>query len=1160
MEPANPTIFSMNRRVHEMLTEVSPRLAGMHRMVFRLLSEPANPGEELARASAIGHCMRELMNRFPDVLRDVAGVMPRRKVSSSRRALALGSEVRKHPDLASAPGEYAAIPAAVLKMMLEVIELAEQESRRNAENHAVAVAQALRTTSPAVKEWKRSFDFFMRFTHVDAYVESASEGGVQIPLDAEIVRHVTSVERLIEVRLSDFFASSRDIEGALQEFNRPNHHGEFLDPAVDDVREMLLNLGRLQHRRIFYAGLDNPRWVSALSRAGAFREVPEPTEDANGFLREDPWPEIDYLTRMSAHVPADVVGVVLALPQTRNSWIRRGICEIVANVPAAEAELLVPIVESWAPLIGYRSDARQLVRATEKLLRDPASVKVGKRLAALILEPRNPNEESDFRDIGAAVPDFLYEESLRRIVPLLRPWPLASVLRWLEQYADLAYGDHASSHLSFARPRIGVRRRERDDAQEALIDVVRDESIASFAREPARTAALLKKSSYPLAWRILLHSAAQQFAVTAEEADSALAQTTLALMAEPAFTTVDSLPESAELARCVGLTLGGELLSFLETTLDAGPLGDRATLRDRLADRVPAEQLGSELEDVVDRWKHRFLAAVGSDALPPSLAAELGQLDLRLGEAPSPYDTLSEPIERLPPPLDSDAMTSLGAGALIAHLASWRPSADRWTGPSHRDQADGLREVMRAQPMLLAGHAQDIMHLRPTYVSAILRGWEESLKTRGDLPWSDVLTVVDKVLASSNEYGGKTDGDAFEDEPTWRSTKRQAVTLVGEIATPREARDVNTGDVERAAASLIGQLDFDRMREEYSTRTGGGSDPLTLSLNEPLPEAVRSLTRLATCGALGEDGSPVLELLDTFLPLHDPRGALAAVFGERTAGLYFHAQSWMKSRSPLLFGSATNISFEQQIALTTALATLNPHPELLDLFREPLALALRTGLDLPAGWEGNRSPHQLVGDWIVRLVILDQIDRSDSLVDAFFSGVAPDVRGDVLGHLAWTFLDQKVDAEFRNRAATLLDERLAHVRRHREDSTELHEFYWFVRCRAFPTEWWLPRLREAAELTQLDTRGVIGEQLAEAARQYPQLAFDTLETLLHSGVDADGFSKYDLVTNALPTVLATALATDDGELRARARRLMSEHGEKGFIELERQVEEILRVL
>lgn len=1148
----------MNQSVQDMLSELSPRLAGMHRMVFRLLSTPASPGEELARASTIGHCMRELMNRFPDVLRDVAGVMPRRKVSSSRRAIALGSEVRKYPDLMSAPGEYTAVPGAVLEMMHEVIELAEQESRRNAENHAVAVAQALRTTSPAVKEWKRSFDFFMRFTHVDAYVDSQSGGGVQIPPDADILRHVTLVERLIEVRLSDFFASSREIEDALHGFNRPNDQGEYLDPTATDVREMLLNLGRLQHRRIFYAGLNNPRWVGALTRAGAFREVPEPTEDANGFVREDPWPEIDYLTRMSGHVSADVVDAVLALPRTRNSWIRRGICEIAANVPAAEAALLVPVVESWAPLIGYRTDARHLVRATENLLQDPVSMNLGKRLAALILEPRNPNEESDFRDIGAAVPDYLYEESLRRIVPLLRPWPLASVLRWLELYAALAYGDHASSHLSFARPRIGVRRRERDDIQESLIDVVRDESIASFARDPVKTAALMKKSPYPLAWRILLHSAAQSSARTTDEVDDDLAQTALALMEEPAFITVDSLPESAELARSVGLTIGGEPLTFLETALSAGPLGDVEILRERLADRVPAERLEVDLADVVNRWKHRFLAAVGADALPPPLAAQLGQLDLRFGDAPSPYDMVSESIERLPPPLDCDAMTSLEAAALIAHLLSWRPSADRWSGPSHRDQAEVLREATRAQPSLFAHHAQDVLRLRPTYVSAILRGWEESLKTSGGLPWSDVLTVVDRVLASPDEYDGKTDGDAFEDEPTWRGTKRQAVTLVGEIAIPREARDVSTSVLERAASILIDQLDLDRMREEYLTRTGGDSDPLTLSLNEPLPEAVRSLIRLASCDALGGDGSPVLALVDTLLPLDDPRGALAAVFGERASGLYVHAQDWMKSRSPLIFGSATNITFEQKLALTTALATLHPHPELLDLFREPLALALTKRLELPAGWDGNRSPHQLIGDWIVRLVILGRIDRSDSLFDAFFRGVDPEVRGDVLGHLAWTFLDQKVDAHYLDRAATLLDERLAHVRRHREDAAELHEFYWFVRCRAFPTDWWLPRLREAAELSRLDTRGMIGEQLAEAAKQYPELAFDTLETLLDSGADADGFSKYDLVTDALPTVLASAMATDNSDLGTRARRLMSAYGEKGFIELQRQVEAISR--
>lgn len=1158
MEPDTAMGFSMNQNVHEMLTELNPRLAGMHRMVFRLLSSPASPGEELARASTIGHCMRELMNRLPDALRDVAGVMPRRRVSSSKRAIALGSEIRKYPDLMSARGDYVAVPGVVLEMMTEVIELAHQESRRNAENHAIAVAQALRTTSPAVKEWKRALDFFMRFTHIDGYVESESSGGVKVPPDGQILRHVASVERLIEVRLSDFFASSREIEDALRLINRSSQQGEFSEPTAEDVREILLSIGRLQHRRVFYGGLSNPRWVGALRRAGAFREVPEPVEDADGFVREDPWPEIDYLVRMSEHAPGDVVGAVLALPHTRNSWIRRGICEIAANVPSAYGALLVPTIESWAPLIGYRTDARHLVRATENLLQDPASTKFGRRLAALILEPRNPNEESDFRDVGAAVPNYLYEESLRRIVPLLRPWPLATVLRWLERYAILAYGDHASSHLTFERPRIGVRRRDRDDVQDALIDVVRDESLASFAREPARTAALLKKSPYPLAWRILLFAAAQQFASTPVEADGALAQAALALMAEPDFVTAGSLPESTELARCVGVTLGAHLLQFLEPALDAGPLGNMATLRERLADRVPADQLEAEIKSVVDHWKHRFLAAVGLDALPESLAAQLRRLNLRLGEPPSPCYTLYGSIERLPPPLDRDAMISLESDALIAHLMAWKPSTDRWSGPSHRDQAAELIEATKTQPELFAGHAQDVLRLRPTYVSATLRGWEEALKSSGNLPWPDVLTVVDAVLAGSDEYAGRTEGDSFEDEPNWRGAKRRAVTLVGEIATPHETREISAEIVERAAATLVRRLDLDRLRDEYSVSSSGGSDPLTLSLNEPLPEALRSLIRLASCGTLGEDSSPVLALVDTLLPLDDPRGALAAVFGEQTAALYVHTQSWMRSRSPLIFGSGTNITIEQKIALTTALATLHPHAELLELLREPLTLALAERLDLPAGWDGGRSPRQLIGDWIVRLVILGRINRSDSLVDAFFSGVAPDVRGDVLGHLAWTFVDQKVDTDYLDRAAALVDERFEHVRRHRHDAAELHEFYWFVRCRAYSADWWLPRLREAAELSQLDLRGLIGEQLAEVAGQHPKLSFDTLETLLRSGADADGFSKYDLVTDALPTVLAAALATDDRELHARARRLMSEYGEKGFIELERQVDEILR--
>ena len=97
------------------------------------------------------------------------------------------------------------------------------------------------------------------------------------------------------------------------------------------------------------------------------------------------------------------------------------------------------------------------------------------------------------------------------------------------------------------------------------------------------------------------------------------------------------------------------------------------------------------------------------------------------------------------------------------------------------------------------------------------------------------------------------------------------------------------------------------------------------------------------------------------------------------------------------------------------------------------------------------------------------------------------------------------------RFAQLWDERVAHVREHPGDKAELNGFYWFVMSQKFPVEWWLPRLKEAAELgADLSTeRYMIGKQIASAADVDPRGAFDALKLVL-KGRDEVGIVSYDL--------------------------------------------------
>jgi hypothetical protein len=149
---------------------------------------------------------------------------------------------------------------------------------------------------------------------------------------------------------------------------------------------------------------------------------------------------------------------------------------------------------------------------------------------------------------------------------------------------------------------------------------------------------------------------------------------------------------------------------------------------------------------------------------------------------------------------------------------------------------------------------------------------------------------------------------------------------------------------------------------------------------------------------------------------------------------------------------------------------------------------------------------------------------------------------------------QTVDAAIRDRLADLWDSRVAHVRVCPEDREELTGFYWFVKSGKYAAEWWLPRLKEAVELDpQLRAeRYMIGKELALASDCDPRLAFDVLKLLLGGRQEA-GLAVYDLTRNAVPMVLARAIASGDERLQQDAEAYMNELGEAGNLGLQSEV-------
>lgn len=181
------------------------------------------------------------------------------------------------------------------------------------------------------------------------------------------------------------------------------------------------------------------------------------------------------------------------------------------------------------------------------------------------------------------------------------------------------------------------------------------------------------------------------------------------------------------------------------------------------------------------------------------------------------------------------------------------------------------------------------------------------------------------------------------------------------------------------------------------------------------------------------------------------------------------------------------------------------------------------------------------------------------MVIAFFGTVDARDRGAALGHVAWEFMHAKtVEDSVRDRFAAVWDASLAHVESTPSDSAELREFHWAVRSDKFDAAWWLPRLKRSLELDpDLATeRYMIGKDIAKAADVDPRLALDVTKLLIGTR-QSQGTALHELSRNAVPMVVARALAAEDDQLRADATIFMNELGEAGHFDLARQVQAVL---
>lgn len=1177
--------------LHKLIEEIDPALAGLYRRAVLLMDSRPIPGDEKARLSLVGHCVRELMNNLPDALGDVKDFPASRRGDEDRARDGLVAAVERFKGVPSdQPAEDAGsseqpdrvtVPADLLDAVVILVGVFKDGKTRNELRDSAAVLGYIDRYDPALKPWKAARKFFMSLAHLDR-LKAAGSGGRDLPTDEQVMSQVAIIEASLRVRLGAFFDNLNEVRALAEQANTAGVDGLKV-PNDEEVHAVLAHLGSLQLRRAFYARLENPHWVGALAKEGAFVNPPATEVMPDGVVRSDPWPEIDYLTRMAALAGSEVSEVLEAIADSTNQWVRRGVMEAATALSPEDAARLVPKMKEWPgdELANFRIDPDDIVRVIVSLLGSTEHAK-GRQLANAYFDPRPSTEASGFGSLEpiAGIESYWYAEGLPAVAQALGKNRVPAIAGWLREYQKHSNSYSGERHHDMSRIwRPAVRTSAEHRAREigdSLVDALR-EALIEETQQSIELLARFLQDDQPLLRRIALDALAEavdqvedksaEHASDLSEQEAALAAQAAVVLADESFSEGDYRPEYVQFIRaCLGWRAVVDM-SPLFDSIRLGPLALRDERRERFAYEGDAEEdTLARVESYRKRWRHALLMLVGADGLPEdmremlaALEAEYGELGIRDGEFHEAG--FVGPTS----PLDVEAMHNLGDDDLIEHLRSWHPEPDNWIGPSHRGQARVLTEMLSSQPGRLSDRIAELQTLRPTYVSAVVSAWQAAVKAGNALPWDEILPLCEWAAELGDDAKVTSEGDPFDDDPDYRSLKFGVLQLLdaGLSIRPDEENpgigEANTRGVE----AILGHLAANpEPTPEYEAQYGGSNmDPLTLSINTIRPEAIRALIRLVHRFPSTDAAAESLTVLDQHLAGADPSLAVAAAVGEGTGRLFDSVRSWIEERVGGVFGEGLPTTEHQQVAFSTALAAHHFHPDLMELLRGPVHLMIEEipGVEHVHGWRSySRTFEQLIGDWIMRAIIDGHFGYDEPLVESWFAHADADLRGDALGHLAWLVArwEGAPDAVVE-RAADLWDWRIVHVKEHVEDAAELTGTYWLARSDKYEAEWWLPRLEYAASVVpDFQTHGMLGEKLAAASLLDPATALSVAVHVLGDGGSPSSRMEYDLMEHAVPQVIASALDTEDPVLQKRATDLMNRLGGAGYIELQDRVDKL----
>jgi hypothetical protein len=946
---------------------------------------------------------------------------------------------------------------------------------------------------------------------------------------------------------------------------------------TDELIKKSLSLiaGSAANHEYFFMKLKTPDWIEPLFKAGKFKEPPAVIQQEN-TIRFPPWAESQYLVRMAGDAPETVKNVILKVSPTENQRVHQDFVEAALRMPGAIAAEVATKEAAWIReqkylYVLYPDKVSELIAHLAEHSEIGAALGLAGALTQLSGDARPTRQIGEGEDTielpKEAVPkfdDWHYQQSLLTITkPLVKADEergfdlLCDVLEFAIKVHSLRE-ENQEDYSWIWRPQIELE--NHGDPKDSLVSAVRDAALLIATSNPKRIPALLNRL-IARRWRVFRRIATHVLRATPNVERAVVKEFLMVPLQLRDYPQTE--PELADFLKRSLSELPEEIQLQVLAQIDAGPSLDSYKKDFETTNkRAPSQE---EIEKIGRQWKLQWLEPI-HEALPNNewrnryqeLVKELGrpaEITRPKGGAfvgPTSPKTIQE-------------LQQLGPEELTEYLRTWVPS-NEWASPTPAGLARQLTSLVSMKPEKFSPMIDKFVGLDRTYVSSVIEGFAEAVKSGRVIDWARVLELCVWVVTQDCEIR-EPKRDLFQGDPDW---------IASRIAVARLLRE---GFVIRADSQP--QKDFRKTIWELLTNLATGPDPTadrkqkysnesmagSISLNTPRGIALDAAIdygfwihpydqKRSEAGEGAFSEAPELrQLLETVLS-SDYSLAIGEVLGRRFPALFMLDRSWAKVNIDLIF--RPNAKRSERVAWVNYILFCQPYDDLLPTLTsqyeraiDSLGAALESSVKSEYG--RNLVAHLVAFFWRGRL---DWVDRK-GLLTRFFQKAPVELRAYFFEYIGRSLRNSPLkEGDYYNlleRLRRFLADRISATKQSGKEESELEPFGWWFIANQFESDWRMENLLSVLRLShKISPDWLVVESLTKEAKSKSLQAVEALEQIVVG--DKDGWAIHGWEQHARE-LLKTALQSENAAARESANRLiniMGSRGQYGFRDLLRK--------